>query len=267
MGPFLTRICFLMVVAVGVLLGPTAGSADVTGPQADQRLPQSTAPSGEAIGSKQVPGQAEVAVLRAQLETSERYQDRLINTVYWALGTLCAVFLALIGFGWFANFRIYDRDRAALSKELREAVQAELLDIRRELGTELQQWENDAKESVEAATAKMHKNAQGELHSLQRQVQQLEMEIARLQAEVWSAKKLHGNAFSALIRAAEIGRRIDQDWQVNRSVDQIEKMILSMDGVFSSDLQKVSGFLNELGRSDSLEVQRLRDLLKTVKTL
>ena len=43
---------------------------------------------------------------------------RLLNTVYCSLGTLANVTALLIGFGWFANFRVYERDKGAMRTEL-----------------------------------------------------------------------------------------------------------------------------------------------------
>ena len=60
-------------------------------------------------------------MLRAQLEVMKQYDQRLLNTVYWALGTLAAVAAALVGFGWFANFRVYERDKNALAQEPRRS--------------------------------------------------------------------------------------------------------------------------------------------------
>src|SRR2546430_2545662 len=60
--------------------------------------------------------QEELVVLKAQLEQMRFYDARLLATVYWALGGLAALTVGVIGFGWFANFKVYERDKAQLSE-------------------------------------------------------------------------------------------------------------------------------------------------------
>lgn len=64
------------------------------------------------------------AVLEAQLQTMKDYQSALLDTVYWALGGVFSVVVLLSGFGWFANFKVYERDKANLTQELRKLVEA-----------------------------------------------------------------------------------------------------------------------------------------------
>lgn len=61
----------------------------------------------------------EVILLQRQLEDSRKFQDQILSTVYWSLGTLAAVATLLVGFGWFVNFRVYERDKASLERDIR----------------------------------------------------------------------------------------------------------------------------------------------------
>lgn len=209
----------------------------------------------------------EVVVLRAQLELAEKYQDRIIATVYWSLGTLCAIFLALIGFGWLANFKIYDRDRAALSKEMTEAVSLQLSNSTKLMMADFEIWKQDAVDSLESAIANSNKNLSKENLRLRRYAEQLEISISRLQAELWISKKMHGNAFSALIRAAEIAQQHGNSGEVAHSLDVMEKTIREMNGMFSSDLNRLSNFLDGLENAESTHANRLRSILSSTKTL
>jgi hypothetical protein len=104
---------------------------------------------GQGTGSSD----SEVAALRAQIELMRQYDQRLVETVYWGLGTVITVAIALVGFGAFANFRLYDRDRAALQQELATALQRE----KDALAQELEKARRDAERSrlqAEQAQAK-----------------------------------------------------------------------------------------------------------------
>lgn len=64
-------------------------------------------PEGESSSS---------ALLRAQLQQSERYQEALLQTVYFMLGTTIVVLLALIAYGWFQNRVLFDLQREELQR-------------------------------------------------------------------------------------------------------------------------------------------------------
>jgi hypothetical protein len=65
---------------------------------------------------------AEIASLRAQLALTREFDDRLVSTVHWSLAVTIAVLLAMLGFGWYSNYRIYERDKAALQSELERSA-------------------------------------------------------------------------------------------------------------------------------------------------
>ncbi|WP_313442759.1 hypothetical protein [Stenotrophomonas sp.] len=71
----------------------------------------------------------EVALLRAQLQYSKDFQDSLLSTVYWALGGTFVLVGLLLGFGWFANFKVYERDKIAMKTELEALIIAKITDL------------------------------------------------------------------------------------------------------------------------------------------
>ena len=115
----------------------------------------------------------EVAVLHAQLETVRTYDERLLATVHWALGIVIAVVLVMAGFGWYANFRLYDRDKEALRMEVegivadRSKKESEVLmrkldryaeearatqeTFRKEINTQLGQLKRSVEQSISSA--------------------------------------------------------------------------------------------------------------------
>lgn len=118
-----------------------------------------SAPAAPQAPSPSQAPTTEVQVLRAQLEDAKRFQDQILNTVYWALGTLAAVTVALTGFGWLANFRVYERDKATLERELqtatadaRRALEKESAEAIANLGAELKKTLSEGLDAAEART-------------------------------------------------------------------------------------------------------------------
>lgn len=61
---------------------------------------------------------AQVEVLKLQNTMIRDYQDRMSNTVYWALGVVAGIFTLLMGYSVFTNFRLYEQDKIKLKEDL-----------------------------------------------------------------------------------------------------------------------------------------------------
>jgi flavin-binding protein dodecin len=73
----------------------------------------------------------EIAVLKAQLETTRQFQDSFMSMGLWTLTGVITAALALGVFGWYTSKTNYERDREALQREakaLREATESALKD-------------------------------------------------------------------------------------------------------------------------------------------
>lgn len=72
----------------------------------------------EAPSQPQPPSLVQFEVLKAELETTQAFQDRFISMVQWSMGTVIAIALGLAAFSWYSNKSIYERDREALRQEV-----------------------------------------------------------------------------------------------------------------------------------------------------
>lgn len=57
-------------------------------------------------------------VSQTQIATMKEYHSSLLDTVYWALGTVATVAVLLVGFGWFANFKFHEAEKQRLKEDL-----------------------------------------------------------------------------------------------------------------------------------------------------
>lgn len=69
-------------------------------------------------------------ILEAQLQTTKDYQGSLLDTVYWALAGVFVIVGLLLGFGWLANFKIYDRDKEVIREQLNIQIEIEASNLK-----------------------------------------------------------------------------------------------------------------------------------------
>jgi SMC interacting uncharacterized protein involved in chromosome segregation len=56
--------------------------------------------------------------LKIQNKALNEFQNSVLSTVYWSLGFLGSITALLVGFGWWSNFRIHDKDKESLRNEI-----------------------------------------------------------------------------------------------------------------------------------------------------
>lgn len=95
----------------------------VTSGQAQEQKP----PTAQAVPQvKSDPAQeAKVQALQAEVQVMKDFTQHILSTVYFALGTVVIVLISMIGFGWYQNFRVFERDKEALRQSLLSALKEE----------------------------------------------------------------------------------------------------------------------------------------------
>lgn len=56
--------------------------------------------------------------LKIENRITKDFYDSLLNTIYWSLGTVFGVSALLLGFGWWSNFKLHEKDKRSIIDEL-----------------------------------------------------------------------------------------------------------------------------------------------------
>lgn len=138
----------------------------------------------EKAANSQTTNQAsEIAILKAQLDTTRQMQDSFLSMAQWTLGSAIVVALALAVFGWHTNKINYDRDREAIqseSKSVREslniAVREGLHESSLSLENTLSKRQNEIQQAVERVL-------QGKINALSSTISSVKDDVLGIQAE------------------------------------------------------------------------------------
>ncbi len=235
------------------------------------------------------------SILRAQLETMREYHLTLISTVYWTLGVVGGLTLALLAFASYVNWRISGRERDALradllgqidqkSAEISRNLEGEASEARREIGRILdisrERVESRTTEVLDELTASIKEEVSGldtamerkvspisrDIRELKYQVHQQELGIIAREADHWELTGVKANCMRSWIDYAQKANSFDdrpQDWRVEKALKEIAELLA---GGYIPDAQ-ILGNLDELlgvlGENFRLIVERVRERIRS----
>jgi hypothetical protein len=218
-----------------------------------------------------------VVALRAQNAIIREYQQDLLTTVYWSLGGLGVIAGLLLGFGWFANFRIYERDKAALRQDilgvLREEVAKEhtmiaaaLSKSDEHLRSRLDEISAAASEAAESAAKSVEGRLQMLREHIDRRLTDIELDVTELEADQWAAQKVFTNELRAAVKMVRLAQKLDQEWQISRGLDRVHQSLKSGADPDADLSRSVVAMLDSLPPSYSTEVDTLKSAVKSARS-
>lgn len=189
----------------------------------------------------------EILILKAQLEEMRFYEQKLLETVYWSLGTVAT----LIFFCRFTNFRTYEKDKQSLERELSlkiERSKSELMALysKQEIdfSASLEKKISDLSTSLEKDVSDQ---LQDKLGSINSQLSGLNIEKSLLYADIWGLKEIYSNALtyyvSVLSEAIKENKTSHYSSTLNRILETVDK-IKSVTTYDIADLEKVFNLLH-----------------------
>lgn len=212
--------------------------------------PQSA--SAPTAGTSSPLHQTEHAIAKAELDVTRKFQEQLLATVFWSLGTLAAVAVLLVGYSWWNNSRNYDRDKIAFEREIRTLlaeVAAKLSDEQRTaIQTTLDSLDKKLSERAREAEAKLSSSTTATIEAsgkqIAAQVTQIKASLASVRTEL---DKLHltahlqehlktragGNYRNALqysVTALEMALKIGDQYEVGNVLDLVSEDVTTILG-------------------------------------
>ena len=197
------------------------------------------------------------SILRAQLETMREYHLTLISTVYWTLGVVGGLTLALLAFASYVNWRISGRERDALradllgqidqkSAEISRNLEGEASEARREIGRILdisrERVESRTTEVLDELTASIKEEVSGldtamerkvspiagDIRELKHEIHNQELGIIEREADHWELTGVKVNCMGSWISYAQKANSYDYrpaDWRIERALEKIDELL------------------------------------------
>lgn len=213
----------------------------------------------------------DVAVLKAQLETTRQFQDSFMSMAQWTLGTAVAVALALAAFSWYGNKASYERDRDALRREI-DALKKELSAT---VLTEVEKTSRRIDESLAtretAIRTATEKALQPKLDRLQASVAEVASDVLDLQASAVEAEARDAQERKrycwAIVKYSEFldlcVKRQTDFYEASDVIDEIRKIVKLPDAALDADTVNTAvASLNRLPKVHHAATESLIESLK-----
>lgn len=237
-------------------------------------------------------------MLEKQIATMKEYHSSLLDTVYWALGTVATVAVLLAGFGWFANFKFHESEKQRLKDELDGRLKETLATI----DTRLSSIEVQVIQSVDsrldnhltrvtrdvdiarAEASGMHdRNAtaieqlKSQLASLEKakdrsekEDSEIEAALRRVEEYVWDLKGIPANKLITQGQGLRAAIKADNRYYITSTLDGMQKTIttsiLPAKTVMSAHtLENIKKAVAEASAIEPIAAATLSDLLEKIE--
>jgi hypothetical protein len=204
----------------------------------------------------------------------KEFDQKILDTAFWTIGIAGAMVTLLVGFSWFANLKLYDRDKAALTQELKSSLQQELSKATQTLKAEStkrsEQIAETARSAGEAAAGELKEEMEASVAKLTRQIADLRVDMLETEGRRWMADAVYSNATRAYMLMLSLAVAQKADWRISRALgflnDALDKVIKESKSRPDVELaRQLVELLDSLPASFALEVTSLKAKLTTAR--
>lgn len=241
----------LMFVVLVLLAAAPIASHGAPAPKEKGQVPQVVQSASEPSLSAKL--ELENKVQAAQLSAVKEYHSSLLDTVYWALGTLATVTALLAGFGWFANFKLYEADKTRLKEELQrmiadvdaqavarlsskeldllQKVDGRLDALSQRISTDFQSIRTEMSDLAKTfSESKTNASAQlselkTSIDDLTKDIRGVESSMRQVEEHIWDLKKIPGNKLITQSQALDAGLKSGQRYLVVSALERMGETI------------------------------------------
>lgn len=102
------------------------------------------------------------------------YQSSLLDTVYWSLASILMIVMFLLGYGWFTNYRQYERDKESMKTALANHVEQETKALAKSMNALAENTSQELEKTMTQRIELVDKSLKGTTNTLERRLFQLE---------------------------------------------------------------------------------------------
>lgn len=244
--------------------------------------------------------EAQLEQMKAKNQLLKEYQSSLLDTVYWSLSFLGGITVLLIGYGWWSNSKIHEKDKQEIKQEISSLVKEwevrikldntelnkeqlktiddkmgrvsdQLRDTEKSLKKQLDAYNEDFKNSNKTISEKVSSLESG-VSALNNAKVQLQIDLSLVEERVWDTRGVVSNVLltqaEGIESALELGKYGTIDLILIRLKETLENLLNSPTPELRPFfIESVRNVLIKLDRPHSVKVSEVLELLDKVKII
>jgi DNA-binding ferritin-like protein (Dps family) len=208
-----------------------------------------------------------VLILETQISTLELTNTKILSTVYWTLGGLMSVFLAIIGLNFFQNFNLnkkkVDSIKVELNNELIKGINLlseNSINNLKELRKDMKELRNDLKKDIDSDIKSSFNSYRSELKNLKSDYQEIYRSELKRNALEFKKEGKMGYVIN-LVELLEMDIEIGYDFRIHESLELLSECL---DGNYakSENYTEINKILKKLPEEYELQKKSIESKMK-----
>lgn len=171
-----------------------------------------------------------MAILKAQLATMQEYQDDLLATVHWSLGSILGALLLFVGYGWYSNKKVNDQELDLIKERLKGEINDWIAGASARTNEILDANAQEIAKKVTEESKKSVADLQGQIKRLRVYHKDVRDAFVLHQAEMevryWEAKNVPANVFTSLMDVLRVIKdNSDYDWKIDNTLEHMTTLL------------------------------------------
>jgi hypothetical protein len=206
----------------------------------------------------------EDSALSRAIELTGQFDQRILTTVYFCLGTLLTIFVVLIGYNWFATAKSHATEMEVLRQELKNAVSSEVKNLNKQLRAEVEKIEKGVLSSTRS-------KVESEISTLKSTIADLQLESFAAQRDEWLRQGIPANALRAQLRYLKLAHAQGSKWKLNQGFDRFEQILRQIHEEKAippgaDDIAEITSFVTEAARDNPIIAASIKSQLEKIRS-
>lgn len=202
----------------------------------------------------------EIQALEKQINLLDRANSKILNTIYWALGGLITVFLAIVGLNFFQNFSLNKRKIETIKEEVDNEFKAAVSNLQEQNKKNLDSLNKLIESKIQSEVKASFDQLKSKLDKLKEDYGELNRENLIRKAFEYKEKHRMGYILN-LVSVLEYDIKKGWVWRINESLDLISKCLDSFSPDYDS-LTRLQVTLSKLSSEYSVQKKHIESKMK-----
>lgn len=201
--------------------------------------------------------ESEVETLNVKFDLLNTLNTKILNTIYFALGGIGALVLAIIGLNFFQNFRLNERKVDSIREELESNFSVDIREAIATLDKKYESTREQIQKESQQINKKLRSELSGEFEELEEELKELGRKVLLLETNIIKDSR-PSTHFSNLIEVLDFDIKKDWEFRINDTLEQISKALNTYrpHAEYLSNLQLLLDKLPEDYRYQKEEIQQ-----------